>query len=252
MFTHSRIAVTTRASAIITCLIAATAAAAASDIIGIPRIVDGDTIQIDATKIRLNGIDAPETDQVCLDEKGLRWTCGITARDELVRHAGDKPWTCHVTGTDRYGRSLATCEVGSEDIEKWMVRSGWALSFVRYSHAYDADEEAARGTHSGLWAGAFIAPWDWRSRNTKTVVLGAASVPTNAQIILLGAASAAEAPSPECTIKGNINRSGECIYHQQGGRWYEKINMDLSKGKRWFCSVQEAEAAGCRAPKNSR
>ena len=135
MFTHSRIAVTTRVSAIIICLIAATAAAAASDIIGIPRIVDGDTIQIDAMKIRLNGIDAPETDQLCLDEKGLRWTCGITARDELVRHAGGKPWTCHVTGTDPYGRSLATCEVGSEDIEKWMVRSGWALSFVRYSHA---------------------------------------------------------------------------------------------------------------------
>ena len=130
-----------------------------------------------------------------------------------------------------------------------MVRSGWALSFVRYSHTYDADEEVARAAHSGLWAGAFIAPWDWRSRNNKTVVLGVASVPVNAQTILLGAVSAADAPSPDCTIKGNINRSGECIYHQQGGRWYAKINMDLSKGKRWFCSVQEAGAAGCRAPK---
>ncbi len=52
--------------------------------------------------------------------------------------------------------------------------------------------------------------------------------------------------------EGNVNRSGECIYHQQGGRWYAKINMDLGKGKRWFCSVQEAEAAGCRPPMNSR
>jgi hypothetical protein len=75
-------------------------------------------------------------------------------------------------------------------------------------------------------------------------------VPISAQAILLGAASAAEAPSPECTIKGNMNRNGECIYHQQGGRWYDKVKMDLSKGKRWFCSVQEAEAAGCRAPKS--
>jgi endonuclease YncB( thermonuclease family) len=248
MFTLSRIAVTAKSSAIFTCIVAA--AAAAGDISGVPRIVDGDTVQIAATKIRLSGIDAPETDQLCLDAKALRWSCGIAARDELVRHAGDKPWTCHVTGTDRYGRSLASCEVGGENIEQWMVRSGWALSFVRYSHLYDADEEAARGARSGIWAGAFIAPWDWRSRNTKTVVLGAASVPTNAQTILLGAASAAEAPSPDCTIKGNISRSGECIYHQQGGRWYAKINMDLSKGKRWFCSVQEAEAAGCRPPKN--
>jgi endonuclease YncB( thermonuclease family) len=102
----------------------------AADITGVPRIVDGDTIQIDMTKIRLNGIDAPETDQLCLDEKGKRWTCGITSRDELVRQAGDKSWTCHITGTDRYGRSLATCEVDGQDIERWIVRSGWALSFL--------------------------------------------------------------------------------------------------------------------------
>ena len=246
--TLSHIADATKFAALIAFAFAGPTAFAA-DISGIPRIVDGDTVQIDATKIRLTGIDAPETDQLCLDEKGQRWTCGITSRDELVRYAGDKPWTCHITGADRYGRSLATCEVGGEDVEKWMVRSGWALSFVRYSHTYDADEEVARAAHSGLWAGAFIAPWDWRSRNNKTVVLGVASVPVNAQTILLGAVSAADAPSPDCTIKGNINRSGECIYHQQGGRWYAKINMDLSKGKRWFCSVQEAGAAGCRAPK---
>jgi hypothetical protein len=176
-----------------------------------------------------------------LDAKALRWTCGIAARDELVRHAGDKPWTCHVTGTDRYGKSLASCQVGGENIEQWMVRSGWALSFVRYSQLYDADEEAARGARSEIWAGAFIAPWDWRSRNTKTVVLGAASVPTNAQTILHGAASAAEAPSPDCTFKGNISRSGECIYHQRGGRWYAKINMDLARGKGGFTR--------CRRPK---
>jgi hypothetical protein len=79
------------------------------------------------------------------------------------------------------------------------------------------------------------------------VILGAAGVPVNAQAILLGAVSAAEAPSPDCTIKGNINRSGECIYHEPGGRWYSLVKMDLSKGKRWFCSAAEAEAAGCRA-----
>src|ERR1035437_56634 len=68
---------------------------------------------------------APST-TVCL----LR-CCGVSARDELVRHVGDKPWSCRVTGTDRYGRSLAACTVDSEDIQKWMVRNGWALAFVR-------------------------------------------------------------------------------------------------------------------------
>jgi endonuclease YncB( thermonuclease family) len=162
----SRIADTAKFAALITFAFTISATFAA-DVTGMPRIVDGDTIQIDVTKIRLSGIDAPETDQLCLDEKGQRWSCGITSRDELVRHAGNKPWTCHVTGTDRYGRSLATCEVNGEDIERWMVKSGWALAFVRYSHAYDNDETIARNAHIGLWAGAFIVPWDWRSRIRK-------------------------------------------------------------------------------------
>ena len=118
--------------------------ALAADVTGVPRIVDGDTIAIGETKIRLEGIDAPETDQLCFGAKGGRWPCGIAARDKLEKYAGGKPWTCHVHGQDRYGRSLATCEVAGEDIDRWMVREGWALSFVRYSHAYDADEKAGR------------------------------------------------------------------------------------------------------------
>jgi endonuclease YncB( thermonuclease family) len=221
-------------------------------VVGVPRIVDGDTVEIAATKIRLVGIDAPETDQLCLDRSGKRWACGITSRDELIHLVGAKSWTCRVSGRDRYGRSLATCESGGEDVEKWMVRNGWALSFVRYSHAYDKDEVVAREAKAGLWAGAFIAPWDWRSRNKGTTILGAVSVPTNAQSILLSSVSAAEAPSPDCEIKGNINRQGECIYHLPGTRYYSAVKMDRSKGKRWFCSPAEAEAAGCRAPKGSR
>jgi endonuclease YncB( thermonuclease family) len=222
-------------------------ALAASEVTGIPRIVDGDTVEIAQTKIRFAGIDAPETDQLCLDPKGQKWACGIAARDELIKFSAGQPWTCEITGTDKYGRSLGDCFIEAEDVSKWMVRSGWALSFVRYSHAYDADETAAREAHAGLWAGSFIAPWEWRHRGNGTTILGALSVPVDAQKILLSSVSAAEAPSPNCTIKGNVNRSGECIFHEPGGRWYAKINMDLSKGKRWFCSATEAEAAGCRA-----
>jgi endonuclease YncB( thermonuclease family) len=161
--------------------------ALAADITGIPRIMDGDTVEIENTKIRLSGIDAPETHplQFCLDPAGDRWDCGVTARDELIEHAGGKPWTCHVSGTDRYRRSLATCEVDGEDIQQWMVRNGWALSFVRYSHRYDADEKTARDAQAGIWAGAFIAPWDWRHRNVGTTILGATSVPINSQAVLL-------------------------------------------------------------------
>jgi endonuclease YncB( thermonuclease family) len=216
----------------------------ASEITGIPRIVDGDTVEIGQTKIRLSGIDAPETDQICLDAKGEKWACGIAARDELVRHSNGQAWECTTTDTDQYSRSLANCFIEGEDVSAWMVRSGWALSFVCYSHAYDADETAARAAGAGLWSGSFIAPWDWRHRNKTTIILGRASVPVNAQTILLGAVS--ESPSPECVIKGNVNRKGERIYHLPGQLNYAQINMTKGLGERWFCTEADADAAGWR------
>jgi endonuclease YncB( thermonuclease family) len=218
----------------------------AAEISGAARVVDGDTVEIAATKIRLSGVDSPETDQLCLDEKGNRWACGVSAREELIRHVGTRPWVCQVNGSDRYSRYLATCTVDGEDIQKWMVLNGWALAFVRYSHTYASDETEARKARVGLWAGAFIAPWDWRHRSRQTTVLGSASVPVNAQEILLGATSAAEAPTPGCTTKGNLRADGQCIYHEPGGRWYANLNMTKT-GRRWFCTPAEAEAAGCRA-----
>ena len=220
--------------------------AEAADITGVPKIREGDQIQIGTTRIRLNGIDAPSVDQLCLNNTGERWTCGAAARDELVKHVDNKSWVCHTIRTDRRGRQNARCEVDGEDIQKWMVKSGWAMSYVRQSHDYDADEKAAREAKAGMWQGAFIAPWDWRIRNKKTGILGAAKPPENANAILLASASGSVAPSPDCTIKGNVNGAGECIYHKPTSRWYAQIKMQISKGTRWFCSVDEAEAAGCR------
>jgi endonuclease YncB( thermonuclease family) len=223
------------------------ALAQAAEVTGIPKIREGDQIQIGTSRIRLGGIDAPSVDQLCLNTNGERWTCGVAARDELIKHVENKPWTCHVRQPpDRRGRVIARCDVDGEDIQKWLVKSGWAMSYARVSHDYDADEKAAREAKAGMWQGAFIAPWDWRVRNKKTVILGAVKPPENANAILLASASGSVAPSPDCTIKGNVNRSGECIYHQPTSRWYAQIKMQISKGTRWFCSVEEAEAAGCR------
>ena len=221
----------------------------AADVSGIPKIREGDQIQIGNARIRLAGIDAPSVDQLCLNNKGERWTCGVAARDELMHHTDNKSWTCHVTRTDRRGRAVAKCEVDGEDIQKWLVKSGWALAYVRFSHDYDADEKVAHEAKAGMWQGAFIAPWDWRIRNKKTVILGAAKPSANAHAVLLASASGSVAPSPDCTIKGNVNTSGECIYHTPTSRWYAQIKMNINKGTRWFCSVEEAEAAGCRETK---
>jgi endonuclease YncB( thermonuclease family) len=230
-------------------LVVLPAMAEAADITGVPKIHDGDQVVIGSSRIRLRGIDAPSVDQLCLNNAGERWTCGVAARDELIHHTDKKSWTCHVERTDRRGRNVAKCEVDGEDIQKWLVASGWALAYVRLSHDYEADEKAAREAKAGMWQGAFIAPWDWRVRNKKTAILGAAKPPANAHAILLASASGPVAPSPECTIKGNVNGAGECIYHTPASRWYAQIKMQVSKGTRWFCSVEDAEAAGCRETK---
>jgi endonuclease YncB( thermonuclease family) len=218
----------------------------AADISGTAKIRSGDQVQIGNTHIRLAGIDAPSVDQLCLNTKGERWTCGVAARDELAHHTANQSWTCHVQRTDRRGLAVAHCEVNGEDIQKWLVHSGWALAYVRFSHDYVADEKAAREAKAGMWQGAFIAPWDWRVRNKKTAILGATKPPPNAHAVLMASASGPIAPSPDCTIKGNVNSAGECIYHTKKSRWYAQIKMQISKGTRWFCSVEEAEAAGCR------
>jgi len=225
------------------------ALAQAADITGVARVREGDTVVTGSNRIRLGGIDAPSVDQLCLNTKGERWTCGVAARDELIKHVEGKSWTCHLGATDRRGRSVARCEVGGEDIQKWLVRSGWALAYDRFSHDYDADQAAAREANAGMWQGAFIAPWDWRVRNKKTPILGSMKAPDNAHAVLMASASGEVAPSPDCTIKGNVNSAGECIYHKPTSRWYAQIKMRISKGTRWFCSVDEAEAAGCRETK---
>jgi len=122
------------------------------------------------------------------------------------------------------------------------------FSRVSHSHAqtYVQAEADARTHQRGLWQGAFIAPWDWRHRNNKTVILGAFSVPINAQSLLLPRSASEGAPSPDCVIKGNISRSGERIYHMPNQRFYARIRMDKGGGRRWFCTPEEAEAAGWR------
>jgi endonuclease YncB( thermonuclease family) len=221
-------------------------APAADMISGVPRIVDGDTLTIGDIKIRLEGIDAPETDQVCLDQQSAEWKCGIEARDHLADHVANRSIDCAPKGADAYGRTLAICRLAGEDLNAWTVREGWALAFIRYSPAYLAEEGEARKAERGLWSGAFIAPWDWRHRNCKTTeVLGAAKVPLDALSKLCPTCTDG-APSPDCIIKG-VSRKGECIYHLPHSTHYCTINMNKS-GRRRFCSAEEAEAAGCRAP----
>ena len=97
----------------------------AANLTGGPRISDGDTLYIGSTKVRLDRIDAPETDQICLNGSGQRWTCGIEARDKLTAHIAGQDIKCLQSGYDfNWHRPLAVCYLGEEDLNAWMVQEG--------------------------------------------------------------------------------------------------------------------------------
>jgi hypothetical protein len=124
------------------------------------------------------------------------------------------------------------------------------LAFRRYSTEYIPDEDLAREDQRGLWGGAFIAPWDWRHRSNSTEILGALSVPSTAQRALVSNTAANPAPPiGSCLIKGNLSSTPQCIYHVPGGRFYDRLSMQPSSSRRWFCNEAEAQAAGCRKSK---
>lgn len=130
---------------------------------GIPRIVDGDTIQIGKTRIRFHGIDAPEAKQTCT-ANGKEWRCGWEATNALANIVGDNWVSCSQRDRDRYGRIVAVCRAGAVDLNAWMVGQGWAVAYRRFSLDYVEDEGEAKGARRGLWRGQFVMPWDWRRR----------------------------------------------------------------------------------------
>lgn len=143
---------------------AAALPASATEIQGVASVLDGDTIEIHGTRIRLEGIDAPESDQPCTRPDGSRWRCGQLAALALADRIGRRPLRCHSSGEDQYGRKLATCLQGGVDLNGWLVSNGWALAYRRYSQAYVPEERSARKAGRGVWSGSFDMPWDWRRR----------------------------------------------------------------------------------------
>jgi hypothetical protein len=135
-----------------------------------------------------------------------------------------------------------------------MVRAGLAWAFVRYSTAYVADEQAARAARRGIWQGETAPPWEWRARQRldQGIMAPTAPLPVTATPARgTGAGEVGAAPAEGCNIKGSVGRSGR-IYHTPESPWYERVRMSLGMGRRWFCSEQEAQAAGWRPTVSAR
>ena len=138
---------------------------ASSTISGRASVIDGDTIEIQGQRIRLYGIDAPESRQTCRDGNGRDYRCGQRATSALSNKIGGQTVSCDQKDIDRYGRIVAVCRVGGEDLNGWLVSEGLAIAYRYYSMDYVSMEDAARTAKRGLWAGSFIEPWEWRKQN---------------------------------------------------------------------------------------
>jgi endonuclease YncB( thermonuclease family) len=206
-------------------LILASTSATAAEIRGrVVGIADGDTFTLltggnQQVKMRLAEIDAPESGQ----------SYGSKSKQALSDLVFGKDVRVVVQATDRYGRTVGRPYVGNLDVCAEMVRVGAAWAYREYLH--DSKllvlEAEARAEKRGLWGlseAQNTPPWEWRR-------------------------SGGGNQAGNCQIKGNINSSGERIYHVPGSRSYGQTRINSSKGERWFCSEAEAKAAGWRAPK---
>ena len=144
---------------------------------GVPRIIDGDSLEINDNKIRLLGIDAPEKKQICKKPYfiiSFWWTffsfkknyeCGIMATNKLKKLIDNKTIKCISENKDRYNRYLSTCYLKKIDINSWLVKNGYAVAYRRYSKKYILDEQHAKKNKLGIWQGTFQNPEEWRKKN---------------------------------------------------------------------------------------
>ena len=128
------------------------------------KIVDGDTIYLNGEKIRFTGIDTPELKQTCIKDDA-KDSCGITAKQILIDKIGNNIVECISEGKDQYKRTLAECFVNNESLSSYLVRSGYAFAYRRYSKKFIPDEDYAKTNQIGMWSMEFDYPWEYRKNN---------------------------------------------------------------------------------------
>ena len=137
--------------------------ARSDDLIGQASVIDGDTLEIHGTRIRLWGVDAPESSQLCRGADSNLYRCGARAANDLDGFIARRPVSCAPVSEDQYGRTVAACAVGGADLGEWLVRNGLALDWPQYSKGkYAAAEHDADRSGRGMWAGSYVAPWLFR------------------------------------------------------------------------------------------
>ena len=222
---------------------------------------DGGTLQLGNVTYRLDGIDAPTFDQLCIDEHADSWTCGIEARDQLTKLIDGKQVRCDDLGVDPAYRKrhLGVCTVEGEktSLNQSLVRQGFALNGFAPEPAakgrFADDEAKARQSRQGLWKGCFIAPREFRLGKKDGALLGASCRADRDREIREALFPEDLAMPASCSIKGKYAVRARVtgnlgIYHLQACRSYP----GLTRPDRWFCSEEDAQGAGFRRAYNCR
>ncbi len=201
----------------------------ASTLEGRATALSGDTLRIAGTTLALSGIEAPLDGQTCATDGARPWRCDAAAKSALVRLLRSASLTCELAGADDLGRRSATCHRGETDIAAELVRNGHVFAETGFFSAYGSLENAAREAKVGIWRGEAMRPSDYRAQKWEEAKRGA----------------------PEgCPIKGNVTH-GRRVYVLPWAEGYERVKISSRKGERWFCSEDEARAAGWKPSEQS-
>jgi endonuclease YncB( thermonuclease family) len=187
------------------------------------RARDGVT-RVGGVTVRLTGIEAPESEQRC-GGGANRWRCGAVAATVLSRLVNGRRASCSLAGSDEAGRTLGQCSVGQKDVGAELVRQGYVFADGSFLARYASQEREARTAKAGLWNGEAERPAAFRAKLWEE----------------------AKRRAPEgCPIKGQVSGAAR-VYVLPWSPDYERVRVQKARGERWFCSEEEAVAAGFKA-----
>src|SRR5262245_43285402 len=191
------------------------------EVVGRASVVAGDQMRVAGTTVRVSGIEVPEREQRCGKDNN-KWRCAEAAQSALLKVISSRPVRCRLTGSDKAGRPLGSCWIDAVDINAELVRQGYVFAEGGTLARYSGQESEARNAKAGMWIGDTQRPAELRAK----------------------AWEEAKRNAPDgCPIKGQVTGQ-ERVYVLPGTPDYQRVRVQTSRGDRWFCSEQEAAAAG--------
>jgi endonuclease YncB( thermonuclease family) len=132
-----------------------------AEVSGIPKVIDGETLELAGERFRLYGIDAPDPRQNC-EIRGRDYNCGHVSKTALMDLVAGVKIRCVPKSSGNEGKRIAICYAGGYDLAEGMVHTGWAMAMPRHGGKYLSIERQAERARRGMWQGKFTPPWNWK------------------------------------------------------------------------------------------